>query len=98
VDSSLVDEEGLLRPEHAWAALDCPSWFGFQCTQPFEGGPVLLGRLAARLDRRPSTGEACVCSGWFLGREGRKIHCASALHSAEGALLAVARATWVVLR
>lgn len=96
-DATLVDPEGRLRPEIAWAALDCPSWFGFACFQPFDGG-ILLGRLAARLDALPRLGDRCVAVGWALGRDGRKIHCGAALYAEAGALLGVSRATWVVTR
>ncbi len=95
-EASLADEHGRVRSEIVWAALDCPSWFGFHCAEPSFDARVLLGRLAARVDERPRAGERCVCVGWLLGREGRKIHCGSALYR-DGALLAVGRATWIVL-
>jgi hypothetical protein len=95
-DASLADEESLVRPEIVWAALDCPSWFGVACFYPVDGA-VLLGRLAARIERRPRAGERCVCVGWFIGRDGRKLHAGSALY-AGGELLAVGRAVWIVLR
>lgn len=95
-DASIADERGVLRREIAWATLDCPSWFGFQCLHPFEG-LILLGRLAARIDALPRVGDRCVAAGWTLGREGRKIRCGSALYGEDGALLAVGSATWIVL-
>lgn len=96
-DATLADEEGRLRPEIAWATLDCPSWFGFQCFDSFDG-MILLGRLAARIDVLPRTGDRCVSVGWSLGRDDRKIRCGSALYSEEGALLALGQATWIVLK
>jgi hypothetical protein len=96
-DATLVDESGHVRPEIVWASLDCPSWFGFNCFHEFEA-PVLLGRLSARIDARPRVGDRCICVGWFVGREGRKIHCGSALYAEGGALLAAARATWIALQ
>jgi hypothetical protein len=93
---SLADESGLVRAEIVWAALDCPSWFGMHCFKPFEGS-VLLGRLAVRIDERPRADDRCICVGWFLGREGRKMHCGSALYSERGALLAAGKATWIAL-
>lgn len=97
-DKSLADEAGRLRPEIAWAALDCPSWFGFHCFNAFDEGLMLLGRLAARIDALPRAGDRCVVAGWHLGREGRKIHCGSALYSEDGTVLAIGRATWIVLK
>jgi hypothetical protein len=97
-DATVCDESGLLRPEIVWAALDCPSWFGFHALHADFRELVLLGRLAARIDARPRAGERCICAGWFIGREGRKIHCGSALYGESGAVQAVARATWIVLQ
>jgi hypothetical protein len=96
-DATVADESGRLRPEIAWAVLDCPSWFGFQCFNAFDEGLMLLGRLTARIEALPRAGDRCVAAGWFLGREGRKIHCGSSLYAEDGALLAVGRATWIVL-
>jgi hypothetical protein len=96
-DASLGDDAGVVRPEIVWATLDCPSWFGFLAFQPFDG-LVLLGRLAARIDARPAVGDRCIAVGWFVGREGRKIRCGSALYADHGALLAVGQATWIALK
>jgi hypothetical protein len=96
-DVSLGDSEGRLRREIAWAALDCPSWFGFSCFHPFDG-VILLGRLAARIDALPRIGDRCILAGWSLGRDGRKIHSAAALYSEAGSVLAVSRATWIVVK
>jgi hypothetical protein len=97
-DASLVGADGRVRAEIVWATLDCPSWFGFACFHPFDESLVLLGRLTARIDERPRLGERCVCVGWFIDREGRKIHCGSALYGEDGALLALARALWLTVR
>jgi hypothetical protein len=97
VPSAADCEGGLMKPEIVWATLDCPSWFGYQAFNDFNG-MILLGRLAARIDDRPRAGEKCICVGWFLSREGRKIHCGSALYSEAGKLFAVGRATWIVLK
>jgi len=96
-DASLAGDDGLVRPAFLWAALDCPSWFGFGCLHPFDG-MVLLGRLAARIVARPRAGDRCVAMGWLIARDGRKIHCGSAIHTDGGALLAVGKATWIALK
>jgi hypothetical protein len=93
----LGDGSGRVPPEIVWAALDCPSWFGMQCFHPREGR-VLLGRLAAQILRRPQVGERCVCVGWFISRDERKIHCGAALYSESEGLLGLGKATWIVLR
>jgi hypothetical protein len=96
-DASLAGDDGKVRPEIVWASLDCPSWFGMYCFEDWKG-MVLLGRLAARIDDRPRPGDRCVCVGWSLGREGRKIHTGSALYSERGELLALGKATWIELK
>jgi len=97
IDASICGADGLLRPEVVWAALDCPSWYGMLCFHPWEG-QALLGRLAVRIIARPRASDRCVCMGWFLGQEGRKIHAGSAIHSASGELFAFAKATWIRLK
>jgi hypothetical protein len=96
-DASCVDAQGRLRAEIAWASLDCPSWFGFNCFHPIDE-LVLLGRLSARIDSLPRLGDRCISVGWSLGRDGRKINCASALFSEQGVLLALGRATWIAVK
>ncbi|MBW3662221.1 MAG: hypothetical protein KY469_03895 [Actinobacteria bacterium] len=93
-DASVANAAGQVSPEVVWAALDCPSSF------PFTGLGVVavLGRLAARLDRPLVVGERYVAIGWPLGREGRKLHSASTITDGSGAPLAIAEATWVILR
>jgi hypothetical protein len=93
----LCDDEGKLRPEFVWAALDCPSWFGHAAFAE-RTRPILLGRLAVHIVRRPAVHERCVVLGWGLGQEGRRIACGSALLDADGACLAYARSTWIELK
>jgi hypothetical protein len=93
-DASLADAEGVVRPEIVWSALDCPSWFGVSAFSGHEDG-ILLGRLTGSVHERPRAGERCVCMGWLLADEGRKVQCASALLAEDGRVLARARATWI---
>lgn len=80
-----------------WAAVDCPSWFGFLAfEQPV--GRTLLGRIAVDIARLPHVGERLVVLGWPLAVEGRRILCGSALFDERGQCLARARATWVVVK
>ena len=84
-----------VRPEIVWAALDCP---GGWAVDDFGREGVLLGRMAATIREIPQVGEPHVVVGWRIGDDGRKRYAGSALHAAEGRLLAVARATWIVPR
>jgi hypothetical protein len=75
-----------------WAALDCP---GAYATGVPGRGTVVLGRLAARVERVSEPGERCVAVGWPLGSDGRKHAAGTALFSAAGELLGLARALWI---
>jgi hypothetical protein len=88
--SPLVLEES--APEIVWAAIDCPGAFAVAG----EGrGDVVLGRMAARVDRVPAAGEQCVVTSWPITVDGRKHFAGTALFAADGELLALARQTWI---
>ena len=79
-------------PEFVWAAVDCPGAYAVGA----EGrGDIVLGRMTARVDRVPEAGEECVVASWPLGEDGRKLYAGTALFSAVGELLAIARQTWI---
>ena len=80
-------------PEFVWAAVDCPGAYAVGA----EGrGDIVLGRMTARVDRVPEASEECVVASWPLGEDGRKLYAGTALFSAAGELLAIARQTWIV--
>jgi hypothetical protein len=91
--STWIPGEGVSE-EIVWAALDCPgsapAFYDETVT-----GPFVLGRIAARVDRLPVTGERHVVMSWGLGREGRKVGAGSAIFGPTGELCAIARATWI---
>jgi hypothetical protein len=82
-----------VTPELVWAALDCPSGWA---VDDFQREGVLLGRMAAEIDRLPTPGEPHVVVGWRIGEDGRKRYAGSALLTADGDVLARARSTWIV--
>lgn len=90
-DASLGDENGKVRPEFLWSALDCPGGFSFDLP---DGAAVLLGELAASLSGEVSVGERCVVVGWELARDGRRHFTGTALFSESGECRGLARATW----
>jgi hypothetical protein len=81
------------RPELVWAALDCPSGWA---VDDFQREGVLLGRMAAEIDRLPEPGKPHVVLGWRVGEDGRKRYAGSAVLTADGEVLARARSTWIV--
>ena len=97
---SLAAEDGYVAPEFVWAALDCPTGYCSVAARHLElngNETALLGRMAARIDRRPRPGERCAVVAWPTGREGRKLFAESALLDAEQQVLAIARATWLLV-
>lgn len=76
-----------------WAALDCAGYFAVE----EQAGLALLGRIAARIERLPGERERTIVTGWPIGHDGRKHHCGTAVHAADGELLASARSTWITL-
>ncbi len=85
-----ADTAGRVRSEFVWAVLDCPTY----CALYMSGElPMsVLARLTARLDGSVVAGEEHVVVAWPLESDGRKQHAGSAVFSAEGQQLAVARA------
>ena len=58
---------------------------------------ILLGRMSARIERRPCPGDECIIVAWPTGRDGRKLFASSALLSSDGKFLAAAQATWLLV-
>jgi hypothetical protein len=89
---SLADEDGYVRPEFLWASLDCPGAFA-----AIEKLPMVLGKLAAHISGRISTGDSCVVMGWKIARDSRKVHTGTAVFSPTGEIIGKARAIWIEL-
>ena len=89
------DEHGVIAPEIAWAALDCPSY-----TPPLwaHTEPSLLARMTAELIEPIEIGQPVVVVGWSVGQDGRKHTSATALLADDGRLLGRARVLWIRLR
>lgn len=97
---SLVEVSDLLNPgvqrvgvATTWAALDCVGGW----SSDLEGRPMVLGRMAARVEALPVVGEPHVAVGAELGGEGRKVFTASTLYDSDGRVVARARHTWIAV-
>ena len=96
----LAGDDHAVAREFIWAALDCPTGFaavGAQHLGMTGAETILLGRMSAHIEGRPHPGDRCIIVAWPTGRDGRKLFASSALLDADGALLAVAQATWLVV-
>jgi hypothetical protein len=96
-DAALVGSDGNLGPEFIWAALDCSGGIGAMGHSAPAGPPFVLGRLSVRQLSLAVPFEPHVVIGWRVAGEGRKLVAGSALFSAGGELVALARATWIQL-
>lgn len=97
-DPSLRYNDGEVGRPYLWAALDCPSgWAAFDTSQA-SGTPIVLGRIAGEVRRNARVGEELIVTAWPIGAEGRKRFAGSAIHAADGELIARATATWIELR
>jgi acyl-coenzyme A thioesterase PaaI-like protein len=92
-DESLAGPDGVVRTEFVWAALDCPGYFAVQD----QAGLALLGRMSATIHRPVCAGERLIVTGWPIESSGRKHRVGSALHDADGKLVAAASATWITV-
>jgi hypothetical protein len=89
-------DDGVVRPEFVWAALDCPATFA-----PLLGGAVdvaFLAGFSVRIDAPVVAGAEHVVIGWPIAIDGRKHHAGSAIFSEDGDPLAGARALLIAPR
>jgi hypothetical protein len=96
-DGSLAGPDGRVRAEFLWAALDCPGGLGAFGDSMLDGPPFVLGRFSVRQTGAVRAGEPHAVAGWRLAEDGRKMLAGSALFTASGQAVAVARATWIRL-
>jgi hypothetical protein len=90
-----ADQGGHVSPEFVWAVLDCPTYFALY---PDSLPMSVLAQLTARIDAPVVAGEEHVVMAWPIGMDGRKHHAGSAVLSADGEVLAVARGLMIQLQ
>ena len=90
---AFCDEAGAVRPEYVWAALDCPGGFSL----PLSETTYLLGEMTAALHGPVPCGEEIIVHAWHAWSDGRKHFAGTALHAADGTLLAQADTLWIEL-
>lgn len=90
-DATLAGDDGRVRPEFVWAALDCPGAHTF----PYPPATaVVLGELSVAIREPVRAGERCVVMGWEERRDGRKHFTGTALYGEDGVPRAAGRAIW----
>lgn len=89
----LAGEDGLVRAEFLWAALDCPTAYALRVGDTF----TLLGRMAAEIFRRPKPGERLIAAAWRERQDGRKHYSSSVLLDETREIIAAANTLWIEL-
>lgn len=88
-------DNGVIRPEIIWSALDCPGYFAAAGGEPIV---TLLGELSASISEPIVSDEPLIVYSWPVGREGRKLFGGAAIASQSGTVLAASRSTWIELK
>ncbi len=87
-----ADQNGAVRPEFVWTALDCSGGFALM-------GDVMrflvTARLAVRIDALPQAGETYVVAAWPIERGERKHRSGTAIYAPDGRVLALGEALWI---
>lgn len=94
-DSSLAGDDGQVRPEFVWAAIDCPGNYAATHDNP---RPMVLGTLTAALHKPVTPGHQFIVVGWPISSEGRKVYSGTALFAENGDLHAKAKSTWIEVK
>ena len=92
-DEELADENGNVRSEFIWTALDCPG--AFAAMDLANSRPGLLGRLIGEVYLPIKVNEPCVVTGRAVSSEGRKLFSGTAVFNSKGQLAGKALATWI---
>ncbi|GGO11152.1 hypothetical protein GCM10011574_28360 [Microbispora bryophytorum] len=100
VPFNVTDEHGVVPDSIIWAALDCATGWAhyrsFPDRRPIQ--PPLLGRLTGQVFRRVYPMGRYSVVARAEGRDGRKLFGTSAVYEVDGALVAAAKATWILPR
>ena len=91
----MLDDNGRVRHEIIWSALDCPGYFGARGPDKLR---TLLGELTTEIYAAIPGAEPLVVFCWPLGREGRKAWGGAAIADASGRVLAASRSLWISLK
>ncbi len=87
-----ASEDGLLPIEYLWTAMDCPGQFAYMAMGIRTG---MLGRISAKVHKRPMAGEPLLVSAWPIQVDGKKHFAGAAIFDASGRLYSEAVTVWI---
>jgi hypothetical protein len=93
--ADLLDDQGNVREEIIWSALDCPGYNACYGEQP---AMALLGELTSKILTDIPGNDSLIVYCWPLGREGRKGWGGTAIANQSGDVLAYSRSLWIELK
>ncbi len=91
----LLDDEGYIRPEILWSALDCPGYFAAMGENIRH---AVLGELDANIISRVKGTQPLVVFAWPIEEDGRKLYAGTAIARTDGSLVAYSKSTWILLK
>ena len=89
------DEQGYVRPEFVWTALDCPG--AYALWELTDTKPGFLGRLIGQIEKPLRCDEPCVVAAWPVGSDVRKLYTGTVLFDAKGQVIGRSLATWFLM-
>jgi hypothetical protein len=97
-DSSLAGDDGRVRPEFVWAALDCPQLWSLIVGSPQDSTErVVTAAMATRIDGAVMPGRPHVVMAWPMDRVGWSLFAGGAVATTHGEVIAVSRQRAVAL-
>ena len=91
---ALADENGKVKTEFIWAALDCSGAFAVLVLKL---RLIVLGKISVTIESEIKADQKYIVIGWPIMIEGRKLFAGTAIFSESGKLCAKAKATWIDL-
>ncbi len=95
VRDDMLDDDGMVRDEMLWSALDCPGYFAAMGGETVH---AVLGELDGEILRPVQGADPLVVYAWPLGREGRKYYGGTAVATTDGEVVARSRSIWIELK
>ncbi len=89
----LAGSDGKIKQEFLWAALDCPSAWATRI--PLQDSLIILGRLSAKINRRPKPAEMLTVAAWPIKTDDRKYFSQAVLIDENASTIAEANALWI---
>ena len=89
----LFDDQGNMKTEFVWSALDCPG--AYAITEIDGEKMMLLGKMAVDQKEEIKRDDNLIVMGWYIGSEGKKNISGTAIIDSDQNVKAVAHSIWI---